>query len=188
MNNESIKNLAMSRLKLLAGEASILAEKDTLDMNQILKTFETSFGHLFPIDAIEKLLEIYKARLNNIVKVEMPAIMIENELTSATLDNGVSLSIKKVLSPKVIDKEKEIAWIEEIGFSDSVKTELKFGKGEIDKKLETYLEKNGYSFDREDNVHFQTLSKIIRDRYNEGEGLPPADAIQVTPFDIVEIK
>lgn len=183
MNNES-----MSRLKRLAGEASILAEKDTLDMNQILKTFETSFGVLFPIDAIEKILEIYKKRLSNIVKVEMPAIMIENELTSATLDNGIRLSIKKILSPEVIDKEKEIAWIEKIDHSESIKTVLRFGKGDVDKKLEKYLTKYGYSFEREDSIHYQTLSKIIRDRYNEGEGLPPADAIQVTPFDIVEIK
>ncbi len=178
----------IARLKRLAGEASILAEKDTLNMDQILKVFETSFGHLFPIDAIEKILDVYKKRLDTIIRQDMPNIMNEEGITDVTLDNGVKLSLKKGLSPKVIDKEKEIAWIEEIGFKDSVKTELKFGKGEIDSKLEAYLEKHGYSFEREDNVHFQTLSKIIRDRYEAGDGLPPEDAVKVTPFNKVEIK
>lgn len=183
MNNE-----AMSRLKLLAGQACILSEKDTLDIDQILKKFEKEFGKLFPIDAIEKILEAYKKKLNDIVRVEMPAIMNENEITAVTLDNGVKLSLKKGLSPQVVDKEKEIAWIEEIGFGDSVKTELKFGKGEVDRGLEEYLIEKGYTYEKDDTIHFQTLSKIVRDRYEAGDGLPPSDAVKVTPYDEVKIK
>jgi hypothetical protein len=178
----------IEQLKTLAEQAAIFQEKDTFDIDRIIKTFETSFGSCFPVDAIEKLLEVYKKRLSDIVRVKIPEIMNEAEITDVTLDNGVKLSLKKGLSPQVVDKEKEIAWIEKIGFGESVKTELKFGKGEVNEDLEKFLEENGYSFSREDNVHFQTLSKIIRDRYESGDGLPPADAIKVTPFDEVKIK
>jgi hypothetical protein len=184
MNNDE----AMSRLKTLAGQAQILAEKDTLDIDQILKTFEKTFGVLFPIDAIEKILDIYKKRLSDIVQVQMPTIMNENEITGVTLDNGLKLSLKKGITPKVIDDEKMIEWIESINQGDSIKTELKFGKGEVDENLRKYLEENGYSFEQKEGVHYQTLKKIISDRFESGEGLPPADAVSVTPYDEVIIK
>ena len=176
------------RLKSLAAQARVLGEKDAVDMEKALEIFETSFGKLYPIDAIEKILGIYKKRLSDIVRVKMPEIMNTNELQSVTLDNGMRLTLKKGINSKVVDDIKMIAWIESIDQADSIKTELKFGRGEVDENLKSYLAENGYSYEEKEGVHVQTLKKIISDRYESGEGLPPAEAVSVTPYDEVQIK
>lgn len=182
-----MKNEAISRLSTLSKMAQTLSYEATEDTVYV-EMFEERFGQYFPIAEIEKILDVYKKRYMNIVQKQMPEIMIENEIEKIKLENGLNLSIKKLLSPKVIDQEKMIEWIESIDMGDTIKTQLTFGKGEVDENLKKFLNERGYSYTPKDDVHFQTLSKIIRDRYNSGDGLPPADAVQVTPIDIVEIK
>ena len=187
LNKMSQENI--QRLKNLAGKAAIMQmETDENTDNIDAALFEKTFGVFFPVKAIEKILEIYKKRLSEIIRGKMVDIMNEEGITSVTLDNGVKLELKPGLNPKVVDKEKEIAWIESIGMNDVVKTELKFPKGEVNEELNAFLVEKGYSFERADDVHFMTLRKIVKDRYEAGDGLPPNDAIAVETYSEVKIK
>lgn len=179
MNNENLKHL-----REMAEEAAFIGGK--LSDEEIAERYQAVDN--LPICVIEKMLEDQKANLNRLVRGEMPRIMIEEELQQVVLDDGRVLKLKKGINPKVKDKEKMIAWIEEINMPEVVKTELKFPKGEADKKLMSYLEKGGYSYEKDDSVHYMTLKKIVSDRYENGEGFPPEDAIEVTVYDEVKIS
>lgn len=178
----------MARLKRLA-EAAKEYNREPSDEEVLgFLSVMTKEENPVPIALVEMLVDRLKENRDRIVKQELPAIMLENEIQSIVLDNGMRLVMKKIVSPKVLNKEKMIAWVTSIGMEDAIKTELKFQKGEVDADLVAALEKGGYSYSRDDGVHYQTLSKIVRERYENGDPLPPLDAVEVVPFDEVKIS
>jgi hypothetical protein len=173
--------------ELIVQAEELKAKHDDGFINCFVDNFKKEFGEFFSIQKIEAVLNDYKKRLNNIIRAKMPEIMNENQITNITID-GKKLKLKKGITPIVIDEREMTIWMEEQGLGDSVKTELKFDKGEVDEKLLCFIEEYGYSFVRKDGVHYQTLKKILSDRYENGEELPPANIINITAYDEVVIN
>ena len=184
MNNE-----LMSRLKLLSEQAKKLADDPPGNIKiKMMNSLCDYMGELFPVKIIEELLEIYKKKYESIIKQKIPDLMIENEIADITLENGTHISIKKNIYPEVVSRERMIDWLEKIGEGDSIKTKMTFPKGEVKNDLVEYLEAEGYSFEMCQNVEWQSLKKIIRDRMDSGESFPPEDAVQVGVWDEAKIS
>jgi hypothetical protein len=183
MNDSDIQKLSEMSKKVKGYNQKV----DDIVLETFLMYFEKVFGNVYPISILEELLTEYEKRRDDLINNKMPAIMIENEMKSITLDDGTKLTLKKIVNPKVNDKQKMITWVESIGMEDAIKTNLEFKKGEVDSELVEHLEKSGYSYTRDDSVHYQTLSKIVRDRYKNGDPLPPVEAVEIIPFDTVKV-
>lgn len=177
----------MDRLQSLARKAKIMQETEfsPLEVKDSVDSICKMLGDNYPIAILEAVLKIYKDRLNNIVKKEMPEIMLELGVTELKLSTGEHLENRKIVSGKIKDKAAAAEWLTEKGREDLIKTTLKFGKGEVDDVLLKQL--NGYSYERSDDVNYQSLNVLIRDLYANGE-LPPAAAIEMSVFDEVKIK
>jgi len=184
MNNE-----LMSRLKLLSEQAKKLSDDPPENIKvKMINSLCEYMGELFPVKIIEEVLDLYKKKYESIIKQKIPDLMIENEIADITLENGTHISIKKNIYPKVISRERMIDWLENIGEGDSIKTKMTFPKGEVKNDLVEYLETQGYSFEMEQDAHWQTLKKIIKDRLDAGENFPPEDAVQVGVWDEAKIS
>jgi hypothetical protein len=184
MNDSDIQRLSEMSKKVMGYNQKV----DNSNFETVLMIFDDTFEDSISISILEELLDVYKKRRDDLINNKMPAIMIENEMKSITLDDGTKLTLKKIVNPKVNDKQKMIIWVKSIGMEDAIKTNLEFKKGEVDSGLVEHLEKSGYSYTRDDSVHYQTLSKIVRDRYENGDPLPPVEAIEIIPFDTVKVS
>lgn len=177
----------MDRLQSLTRKAKIMQETgfSPVEVKDSVDSICKMLGDNYPIAILEAVLKIYKDRLNNIVKKEMPEIMLELGVAELKLSTGEHLENKKIVSGKVKDREEAAKWLMGIGRDDLIKTTLKFGNGEVDDILLKKLA--GYSYVRTDDVNYQSLNVIIRDQYKEGI-LPPPEAIEMSVFDEVKIK
>lgn len=148
---------------------------------------------LFSIPMLETLLSMARRAKEDILMTDIPTLLAEYGLKKATLEDGTEVYNEKILevSVKDLDKDLLIKWIIEEGYESTIKDTLSFGKGSYDEMLEEFLNKNGYSYERDSGIHPQTLKKTIKEHLELGETLtkeekaernwsfPPAEAVRV---------
>jgi hypothetical protein len=178
----------IDRLQILTGKVKMMTANDMGEKKEfIIEKVCEYLGETFSIETLEAILKIYKGRLKEMTDKEMPEIMMELGVPEIVLPTGERLKNEKIINATIKDKYAAWEWIKKIGREDVVKTVLKFGKGEVDDVLIKMLSSNGYSYEKDDTVHHQTLNKMIREMYKAGEKLPPPNAIEAIPFDRVKI-
>jgi hypothetical protein len=123
-----------------------------------------------------------------LVTKDIPSVMQQMGINKATTVDGLSVKVDQEVSVKEVNKIKLMDWATKNGYEDLIKTSLKFGKGEFNQDIETYLEEQGVSYEKDSGIHPQSLKKIIKDRIEAQEELPSQDLIEVKTFNIAKIK
>ncbi len=141
-----------------------------------------------PIKLLEDVLSFYKNKRHTLVTKDIPSVMQQMGINKATTIDGLSVKVDQEVSVKEVNKVKLMDWATKNGYEDLIKTSLKFGKGEFNQDIETYLEEQGVSYEKDSGIHPQSLKKIIKDRIEAQEELPSQDLIEVKTFNIAKIK
>ncbi len=141
-----------------------------------------------PIKLLEDVLSFYKNKRHMLVTKDIPSVMQQMGINKATTVDGLSVKVDQEVSVKEVNKIKLMDWATKNGYEDLIKTSLKFGKGEFNQDIETYLEEQGVSYEKDSGIHPQSLKKIIKDRIEAQEELPSQDLIEVKTFNIAKIK
>jgi len=184
-------------VKQLKGKLAEFAEKvkklqegknDSWEETEIFKKIITIIGEYAPIKLLEDIVSYYNKKKQKIITDELLSIMDEGCISSMILDNGTKLNVKKKLKPNVINEKEFYEWVEKEGYSDFIKDNLEFGKGELNNEILKYLYDNGISFKRKSGIHYQTLTKIFNDREEAGQEFPADNIVKIDVFRYVDVK
>jgi len=148
------------------------------------------------IDDYEEDLKALKARLRQLLDVELPNIMEQDARDHVVLENGYKVTLKDVVSATMpkdeLQRKAFFAWLSDHDATDIIKSEIKmtFGKSQHNEALDLAhtLTEQGHSVSVTEGIHTQTLNKFVRERLQSGEELPekevlPIYAAKVAKFD-----
>jgi hypothetical protein len=128
---------------------------------------------------------------------EIVKYLMDHGQQAMTLQDGTKIALKSEVSiqyPGENDEEKDqskqklYTWIAEQGEGNHIKDVVKFAAGSADEVLFESLKEGGYSFTHGRVIHPQTLAKLMRDRVENGEPLPPIEIAEIKPFIRATIK
>lgn len=131
------------------------------------------------IAELEEHLKQLQANRRRLAEVDLPEAMLSMQLSKVQLQNGFELEIKDILSASISKANAPVAheWLREQGHGDIIKTavSVEFPRGEEESAREIYQElrgKNTGSVSFAENVHPQTLKKLIRELIEKGDEVP----------------
>ena len=145
-------------------------------------------GDYPPIKLIEDILSYYKQKKQKLVTDDIPTAMQAAGYKKITLKNGTSVTLSKCVSVVTENKENLMKWLEEKGYHDDIKDTLEFGKGELDYVVQNFLNESGYTYKQTSGVHYKTLNRIMQERIEDGDVLPPEHIAKVKMMSIAKIK
>lgn len=151
-------------------------------MHDLLKIL----GEYPSIKLLEDLLTHYRIVKHKLCVDELPALMSAAGMHKFELEDGSRITLTKELSIKRENEQALIQWLIDNGYQDSLKDTVTFNMGEFDQAAEQALD--GYSYKKQSGVHYKTLEKIMKDRINESEALPPEDIAVVNVINIAKLK
>lgn len=163
--------------------------------SQKLKEAIEYFGETPPIELLEAVLKHYNKKKNDLLINKVPDLMRELGISEMIMEDGTKVKLNNEVNVSNTNKPAICNWLKNHGHGDDVKNILQFDKGEYSKKIEQYLKKEGYSFSIGEDIHYQTLKKIMRLKLEakgkEGQEkfaeLPPEDIAKVSVFEIAKI-
>ena len=128
----------------------------------------------------EANIKTAKENLKYVSETLLPNALTEVGMAAFSLDNGMSVEVKKELYctvPKERFGECE-SWLREHGHESIIKHQiaLQFGKGEDDRALEAaqILVEGGFTPQDTKTIHPQTLKAFIREQLGQGVDIPLA--------------
>lgn len=131
------------------------------------------------IERLEQELKAAKQQRDKIGCEDIPAAMDQVGLSEVKLTDGRPVHIKQVTRASIPKAKQDEAfkWLEENGYGDLIKGELKTmaGRGEYERlaQIANMLERDyGYSNTVKQTVHPGTLSAFVREKREQGEPLP----------------
>lgn len=136
------------------------------------------------IETLEGQLKDKKSQLNQIRMVDLPEAVQSAGLSSVTLDDGSTVTIEEGVEAHVAKKNVDaaVAWLDEHGYGDIVKRQVAVNAGRDDSLAEQAretLQQMGLDAEIRTELHPQTVKAFVRERYREGEDLPPEDTFGV---------
>ena len=137
---------------------------------------------------LENLLSDRKHDLAHILEEDIPAVLHENGLLSAPLDDGRTIIIDQMVSVSQQSKPALTAWLESEGYGSVIKTTFEFPKGSDVSMVEELLKEEGTDYTKDISVHPQTLKKVIRDHIIGGGMLPGDNVMKVSIYERARIK
>ena len=163
--------------------------------SQKLKDAIDYFGPTPPIELIEAVLKHYNKKKTDLLINKVPDLMRELGISEMTMDDGTKVKLNNEVNVSNTNKPAMCKWLKDHGHGDDVKNILQFNKGEYSEEIEKILKKEGYSFSIGEDIHYQTLKKIMRLRLEakgkEGQEkfaeLPPEGIAKVSVFEIAKI-
>ena len=136
---------------------------------------------------LEEELKKTSDEFNNILKVELPDVMVSNgiEVGSITKFKDYTIELKSYKNVKVEDESKFFNWLEKNNYGDIIKEVLSANLrySENKEKAKKELEKLGIVYEIKRNIHPQTLkafSKEIDLKTNEEAGVKVEDGLITT--------
>ena len=195
MNESETKNLSVS-LKNLAERARALgtftssALGSGYDGDVHAKDFAmiiASLGDTFPIPVLEQAVKYYRnERAITLSKIKDE--LFEAGIDSITMEDGTVIGTTQEIGISVVNKTAMNAWLESAGYGAIIKTSFEFAKGVDTKKIEEDLQGLGIPYDKDTDVHYQSLRKAIREIMDQGGDLPESDIATISVADIGTIK
>lgn len=186
--NENTKTLE-SRLKPLM---QVLSDLETVDFNSEEELQEAkvlmSKSDMFSIPKLERLLSLAVQAKEEIFRTDIPALLSELGLSEAKMEDGTTVSKETVYTVKQLDKAKVASWLIDNGYGSSIKDNLAFERGQYTDAIDEFLRGSGASFSRSQDVHAQTLKKVVKEHLESGLQEPPHDAIDVSIFERGVVK
>lgn len=140
------------------------------------------------IGDLEEMLDVKKKQMLYLTRTVIPGIMAELDMAKATLSDGAEIVVKSEINVKQVDKSALAKWLDAHGHGDIVKTELIFGKGEVDQELIEELRSEGKTFEVANEVHWKTLQKVIKDHIEAGGAVGPDSGMEIEYFDHATVK
>jgi len=135
----------------------------------------------------EELLASVKKDLDELENSLIPNALMTAGINNMTLDDGTSIKIERFLNPKIQPgaEVEAFEFLEKMGYGSVIKTEFKFNKGEDLGEIEGFLAEMGVSYEKDLNIHYQTLRKTIREIVDHAEqSNPDVDIRDVIPSSI----
>lgn len=136
---------------------------------------------------LENELEKVSDEVNNILRVELPDVMISNgvQVGSITKFKDYTIELKAYKDTKVKDQEKFYNWLESNGYGDIIKEVLSANLrySENKEKAKKELEKLGIVYDVKKSIHPQTLKSFAKEvdlKSNEEAGVEVVDGVITT--------
>jgi len=127
----------------------------------------------------EENLKILTERFRRLREDMIPDKMMELGVKKIVLDDGSTLSYSDFYAGKVID-EQGYDWLEQNGYADAVKQELKLEVSRIDKAtleaIKDYIASDhslaNLSAKEKQSIHHMTLGAAVRSLTKQGKELP----------------
>ena len=131
------------------------------------------------VSMAESLLAHCQERFRRLREDIIPEKMIELGIKKIVLTDGATLSYGDFYAGKVKD-EAGYDWLEQNGYADAVKTELKLEASRVDKKIidmvKEFLSRQvgyqNYSAKEKQSIHHMTLGAAIKSLTKQGKELP----------------
>lgn len=170
----------------------LMQEPDDTDKKEVQRFLKQSGSRWVKcIPFIEYILKLAKDKKQSIVTDKLPSVMRRLGIKDTQLSTGERLVLQEAINYKPINDTKFFTWLKEKGYSDAIKTNIQFKKGEFTEEVKSRLK--DCNFVTKDKVEYQTGLKIIRDRWKDDDidfnnKLPPDDTCKVTIFPLVKIK
>lgn len=136
---------------------------------------------------LESKLKEVSEEVNNILRVELPDVMVSNgmQVGSITKFKDYTIELKNYKDTKVKDEEKFYNWLESNGYGDIIKevlsANLRYSENREEAKKQ--LEKLGIVYDVKKSIHPQTLKAFAKEidlKSNEEAGVEVMDGVIAT--------
>lgn len=130
---------------------------------------------------LEDLAEKQKAikkELTRVAQVDLPEAMDEVGMAQLRLSDGFEVDIQEGVDASItkLNAGEAHAWLEEHGFGDLIKREVKANlpreRPELVGAFRKFLEQEGVPFDEKEAVHPQTLKRFVREQLEKGVDIP----------------
>ena len=103
-------------------------------------------------------------------------------------EDGTEIGTTQEIGITVANKMAMNSWLEAQGYGAIIKTSFEFAKGIDTTAIEADLQSMGIPYDKDTDVHHQSLKKAIREIMDRGGDLPESDVATVNVVDIGTIK
>lgn len=119
-----------------------------------------------------------KKELIRVSQVDLPEAMDEVGMAQLRLANGFEVDIHEGVDANIskANAPEAYAWLEEHGFGDIIKREVKANLGRdnqpASEALKEFLQGAGVPFDEKHSVHPQTLKRFAREQLEKGVDIP----------------
>ncbi len=146
-------------------------------IKQLVELANAQAEYIKLVDETTEALKEQKEKLKKLSTQEIPNLMKDLGIEQLTLSSGQTISIKKsyfASIPKAKTAEA-MAWLDDNGYGDAVKRIIaaQTPKDEATKKsLTEFLYDNEIDFDINQNIHAQTLKKIVKETMEAGKEIP----------------
>lgn len=179
-----------SRLKMLVTQLKTLQdESDTQVIEKMANDIIDFIGGLVPIKILETVLDYYKAKEKELAERDIPNLMKEAGVSKVTLEDGTEVRSAMQYSTKIIDQANYETWMNNNGYGELLKHDFLVRGSQADIVREK-LQQNGLSFEEKLNeagAHM-TRNKIMRERLEAGESVPPEDVMSLKIFERAIVK
>ena len=179
-----------SRLKMLVTQLKTLQdESDTQVIEKMANDIIDFIGGLVPIKILETVLDYYKAKEKELAERDIPDLMKEAGVSKVTLEDGTEVRSAMQYSTKIIDQANYETWMNNNGYGELLKHDFLVRGSQADIVREK-LQQNGLSFEEKLNeagAHM-TRNKIMRERLEAGESVPPEDVMSLKIFERAIVK
>jgi hypothetical protein len=139
------------------------------------------------VRAAEVELEAAEKALRQITQEDFPELMSEVGMTEVKLEDGTVIKIEPDIRCGITEERQAqaFAWLRDNNFGGIIKSEvsLSFGIGDEESvaAVMTLLYKAGFTAERSDGVHWQTLKSFCKEQREKG-GEFPNELFGVFPF------
>lgn len=182
-------------LSTLASDAEATGKPESADLTAIRNKLEELDTVTILITQVEIELKEAKERKRELLERILPEMMDELGLgIVGTEDGELTVEVINQINagiPKKFEREAH-AWLENNGFGDLIKSEIKvaLGRGEVGmaKELLALIEKD-YHLEpsMKQAVHYQTLKAFVKEQMEKGVDLP-ADLLGIYAVRIAKVK
>lgn len=146
------------------------------------------------IDSLNAVLKQRADEFRKISEEDIPSSMDAAGCKSFTDSKGYVITVEDFVQAS-IPKNRQLeafAWLDNNGYGDLIKVELKanFGRGEREKAIaiaKEVVERFHVGMETKDSVHASTLKAFVKEQLSEGKELP-ADLLGIYQGRVAKIK
>lgn len=133
---------------------------------------------------LEDKLKARRQDLNQVRMVDLPEAMRSAGVNGLTLNDGSQLVVEEGVDAHVAKKNLDTAvqWLEDHGYGDLPKRRVGVSVGrdqEASQRAVEALREQGLDPEQNTELHPQTVKAFVKERFREGDNLPPEDVFGV---------